>query len=69
MGWFSPWELLILLFVVLLFFGPKRLPDAGRGLGKGLREFKNAITGKDDSKESQPKSLTPTPPSEQDAAN
>ena len=47
-GWLSPWELLILLAVVLLVFGPKRLPEMGRSLGKGMREFKNSLTGKDD---------------------
>jgi len=47
-GWIGPWELLILLFVVLLVFGPKRLPEAGRSLGRGMREFKNSITGNDD---------------------
>ena len=40
-------ELLILLLVILLVFGPKRLPEMGRSLGKGMREFKNSIT-KDD---------------------
>ena len=39
------WEVLILLLVVLLVFGPKRLPEMGRSLGKGMREFKDAITG------------------------
>src|SRR5882762_8933531 len=47
-GWISPWELLLLALVVLLVFGPKRLPEMGRSLGKGMREFKTAITGKDD---------------------
>jgi sec-independent protein translocase protein TatA len=50
-GWISPWELLILALVVLLVFGPKRLPEMGRSLGKGMREFKSAITGKDDDEE------------------
>ncbi len=44
----SVWELLILLLVVLLVFGPKRLPEMGRQLGKGMREFKESITGNDD---------------------
>jgi sec-independent protein translocase protein TatA len=44
----SVWELLILLVVILLVFGPKRLPEMGRQLGKGMREFKESITGKDD---------------------
>lgn len=47
-GWIGPWELLILLVVVLLVFGPKRLPEMGRSLGRGMREFKGSITGKDD---------------------
>jgi len=47
-GWVSPWELLILLAFVLLLFGPKRLPEMGRSLGKGMREFKDSISGKDD---------------------
>ena len=50
-GWLSPWELLILLAVVLLVFGPKRLPEMGRSLGRGMREFKNSLTGKDDKDE------------------
>jgi TatA/E family protein of Tat protein translocase len=36
--------LLLLALVVLLVFGPKRLPEMGRSLGRGMREFKNAIT-------------------------
>ena len=52
-GWISPWELLLLALVVLLVFGPKRLPEMGRSLGKGMREFKTAITGKDE--DEQPK--------------
>ena len=42
------WELLILLLVVLLVFGPKRLPEMGRQLGKGMREFKESVAGRDD---------------------
>ena len=44
----SVWEILILLLIVLLVFGPKRLPEMGRSLGKGMREFKDSITGRDD---------------------
>jgi sec-independent protein translocase protein TatA len=43
----SAWELLILLLVVLLVFGPKRLPEMGRSLGKGMREFKDSLSGHD----------------------
>jgi sec-independent protein translocase protein TatA len=42
----SPLEIAIVLVVVLLIFGPKRLPDLGRSLGTGMREFKDSITGK-----------------------
>ncbi len=41
------WEILILLMVVLLVFGPKRLPEMGRSLGRGMREFKDSISGGD----------------------
>jgi sec-independent protein translocase protein TatA len=37
-------ELLVVVFVVFLFFGPKKLPEIGRTLGKGLREFRSAMT-------------------------
>lgn len=40
-------ELLILLLVLLLVFGPKRLPEMGRQLGKGMREFKDSVSGKE----------------------
>jgi sec-independent protein translocase protein TatA len=43
----SPVELIIILVVVLIVFGPKRLPDLGRSLGRGMREFKESVTGKD----------------------
>jgi sec-independent protein translocase protein TatA len=42
---FQPTHLILILVVVLLVLGPKRLPEAGRALGHGLREFKGSITG------------------------
>jgi sec-independent protein translocase protein TatA len=47
-GWVSPWEVALVLVVALILFGGKRLPEMGRSLGTGMREFKNAITGNDD---------------------
>jgi sec-independent protein translocase protein TatA len=41
----GPLELVILLVIVLLIVGPKRLPQMGRSLGSSMREFKNGITG------------------------
>ena len=43
----GPLELGIVLLIVLIVFGPKRLPGLGRQLGSGMREFKDSITGKD----------------------
>ena len=40
-------ELLLLGLVVLVIFGPKRLPEMGRSMGRGLREFKNSVSGDD----------------------
>ncbi len=56
------WEILILLLVVLLVFGPKRLPEMGRSLGKGMREFKDSISGNDVDDEPRRAEL---PPAEQ----
>jgi sec-independent protein translocase protein TatA len=43
--------LIVILIVALLVFGPKRLPEIGRSLGKGMREFKDSITGGSDDDE------------------
>jgi sec-independent protein translocase protein TatA len=49
----GPLELAIVLVIALVIFGPKRLPDLGRSLGSGMREFKDSITGKDDDDEDE----------------
>jgi sec-independent protein translocase protein TatA len=41
----GPMELIIVLVIALIVLGPKRLPQAGRSLGKGMREFKESLTG------------------------
>ena len=38
-------EILVVLIIALIVFGPKRLPELGRSLGKGIREFKGSVTG------------------------
>ncbi len=43
----GPLEIIVVLVIVLIVFGPKRLPDLGRSLGRGMREFKDSVTGKD----------------------
>ncbi|HUL00966.1 MAG TPA: twin-arginine translocase TatA/TatE family subunit, partial [Nitrospirota bacterium] len=55
-GLFRPMHLLLILFIVLIIFGPGRLPEIGEGLGKSIRSFKKAMTEKDDLKE-EPKSI------------
>jgi sec-independent protein translocase protein TatA len=47
----GPLEIGIVLVIVLLIFGPKRLPGLGKSLGTGMREFKDSITGKDSDSE------------------
>lgn len=47
-GLLTPTHVAILLIVALLILGPKRLPQTGRALGQGLREFKRGISGRDE---------------------
>jgi sec-independent protein translocase protein TatA len=42
LGWFGPQEIIIVLVIVLLLFGGRKIPELMRGLGKGIREFKDA---------------------------
>lgn len=51
----GPLELLVILMVVLLLFGGRKLPEIGRALGEGIKEFRKAIQGKSDSDESDRK--------------
>lgn len=52
----GPFELIIVLVIALVVFGPKKLPELGRSLGTGMREFKDSITGdKDDDDDEAPK--------------
>jgi sec-independent protein translocase protein TatA len=48
-GLLSPTHIAIVLIIALLVFGPKRLPQVGHALGRGIREFKEGITGPDPS--------------------
>jgi sec-independent protein translocase protein TatA len=56
----SIWELMILLIVLLLIFGAKRLPEMGRSLGKGMREFKDSVTGVEEAVSMEAPTTTPT---------
>jgi len=67
-GIIGGWEIVLILAVVLILFGAKKLPELAKGLGSGIKEFKKATrevtdeinTAMDDT--SQPKRLPPTPP-------
>lgn len=47
----GPMEVIVILVVVLLLFGAKRLPEIGRALGEGIREFKKSIKGLEDDRD------------------
>jgi len=47
-GLFQPMHLIIILVIALIIFGPGKLPELGKGLGKSIREFKKAMSGEDD---------------------
>jgi len=49
-GLFQPWHLVVILLVALLLFGPKRLPELGKGIGDGLRALKESMKPHDQTK-------------------
>ena len=55
MGKFGPTEILLILAIVVLFFGGKKIPELMRGLGQGVKEFKDATKGDDKDKEKKKK--------------
>jgi sec-independent protein translocase protein TatA len=65
-GLVTPVHLIFLLLLALLLFGAKRLPEIGRSLGTGMREFKDSVTSHDDKPEARselpPPVATPAPP-------
>jgi sec-independent protein translocase protein TatA len=65
----GPLELAIVLIIALVVFGPKRLPELGKSVGRGIREFKGSISGDHDDDEPEPQAKIesaqpPPPPSE-----
>ncbi len=58
-GVISPWHIAIFALVVLLVFGPKRLPEMGRSVGKGIRELKDGLTSQVDKHLDEPEALPP----------
>jgi sec-independent protein translocase protein TatA len=51
----GPWELILVLVIVLIIFGPGKLPDIGNAIGKGIREFRRASTDIEDAVRGDPR--------------
>jgi sec-independent protein translocase protein TatA len=62
------WEILLILLVVLLLFGAKRLPEVGSSIGKGIREFKRSISDTQDAIMGQDENRTNLPPRTPDSS-
>jgi len=66
-GIFQPMHLIVIAGIALLIFGPKKLPELGKGLGDGIRGFKSAMQGKEESATANLSSAKP--PAEKPEAN
>ena len=64
MGSLGGWEILIILGVLVVLFGAKRLPEMGRSLGKGMREFKDSVTGVEEAVSTDSSTKAPATPGE-----
>jgi len=61
LGNIGPLEILVVLIIALVVFGPKRLPELGSSLGRGIREFRDTVTGdRDDEHDGEAKRLEPS---------
>jgi sec-independent protein translocase protein TatA len=60
LGTFGPWQFVLILVVVLLLFGGRKIPELMKGLGQGMKEFKDASKGSNPSKEGETKQETTT---------
>ncbi len=49
-GWLGPWEIALIVVVVLLLFGGRKIPELMKGIGKGMKEFKEGIAGEEEKK-------------------
>lgn len=59
MGALSPMHILVIVLVALLLFGPRKLPELGRGVGRMFREFKDAANGNEGNANNVPRDMEP----------
>ena len=62
----GPWELILLLVIVLIIFGPGKLPDIGNAIGRGVKEFRKASNDLESSIRGEPSKPAPPPPATTD---
>ena len=73
LGNIGPLEIIVVLIIALIVFGPKRLPELGSSLGRGIREFRNTVTGEKSDEDDEPEvkairdTTPPAAPAEQPA--
>ncbi len=69
LGNIGPLEIIVVLIIALIVFGPKRLPELGSSLGRGIREFRNTVAGEksDDDDDDDVKALSASKPATADA--
>jgi sec-independent protein translocase protein TatA len=60
LGAFGPWQFVLILVAILLLFGGRKIPELMKGLGQGMKEFKDASKGNDSTKEGESKKESTT---------
>jgi sec-independent protein translocase protein TatA len=68
LGNIGPLEIIVVLIIALVVFGPKRLPELGRSLGKGIREFRGSVSGDHGDEDEPPPSPAEIEPARNQAA-
>jgi len=58
LGMIGPWQIVLIIAVVLLLFGGKKIPELMKGIGKGAREFKKGLSGEDEEEDESRKDVT-----------
>jgi len=55
LGWLGAWEIIVIVLVVLIFFGGKKIPELMKGVGQGVKQFKKAVRDEPENEESKEK--------------